>query len=322
MKAVQISRHGLPLEVVELIDVDEPPSPGPSEVLIEMLYSPINPFDLRIMRGIVPSPPLPAVIGSEGVGRVLTAGSSVSHVKAGDLVHLPNGVFGWRERVVVPAQPLFALPSEADPQQLAMLRVNPPTAALLLSEYESLKPGDWLIQNAANSGVGRSVIAFAKARGFKTVNVVRRAELIDDVKSVGGDVVLLEGEGLAARVKDATAGAQIRLGLEGVGGPSMAALSGAIAPGGTLAVYSAMSEQPGIANQLDVIFRDISIRGFWLAYPRMHSGGQFAAALREASQLIASRSLIIPVSAVFPLTDVKEAIAAAQTQSKVLLKIN
>lgn len=322
MKAVQISRHGAPLDVVELIDIDEPAPPGANEVLIEMLYSPINPYDLRTMRGVVPAPPLPAVIGAEGVARVLTAGSEAFNVKAGDIVHLPNGFYGWRERLVVPAQPLFALPSDADLQQLSMLRVNPPTAALLLSEYGSLTAGDWVIQNAANSGVGRSVIAFAKARGLKTVNIVRRSELVDELKALGADVVLVEGEGLVSRVAAATNGAQIKLGLEGIGGPSMAALSGVITPGGTLAVYSAMSEQPGIANQLDVIFRDISIRGFWLSYPHLHISGRFAASLREAADLIAQQKLRVPIAAVFPLADIRKAIVAAQSQTKVLLKIS
>ncbi|MDQ0472704.1 zinc-dependent alcohol dehydrogenase family protein [Labrys wisconsinensis] len=322
MKAVQIFRHGPPLDVVELVDVAEPNPPGAGEVLIEMLYSPINPYDLRTMRGVVPAPPLPAIIGAEGVARVLSADHDVANVKAGDLVHLPNGYYGWRERLVVPAQPLFPLPPNAGLQQLSMLRVNPPTAALLLSEYVDLQPGDWVIQNAANSGVGRSVIAFAKARGFKTVNIVRRLDVVADIKAIGGDVVLVESEGLAAKVVEATGNTPIKLGLEGVGGPSTAALSGTISSGGTMVLYSAMSEQPGVANQLDVIFRDVAIRGFWLAYPRLHTSGRFAAALREAADLIAQGSLHVPVAAAFPLTEIREAISAAGKGAKVLLELN
>src|SRR3984893_3203294 len=81
-------------------------------------------------------------------------------------------------RMVISANGLFALPPGADPQQLAMLAINPPTAALLLSEYVTLNPGEWVVQHAANSGVGRWVIAFAKTRGLKTVNIVRRPELV------------------------------------------------------------------------------------------------------------------------------------------------
>src|SRR6202008_4407127 len=129
-------------------------------------------------RILYPSPPpLPAVIGNEGVGRVLAVGPGVESVKVGDRVLAPLGSFTCRERMVSPTGGLRSLPPEADPQQLAMLAINPPTAALLLSEYVDLKPGEWVVQNAANSAVGRWVIAFARMRGLKTVNIVRRPEL-------------------------------------------------------------------------------------------------------------------------------------------------
>jgi NADPH:quinone reductase-like Zn-dependent oxidoreductase len=322
MKAVQIFRHGSPLDVLELVDLPEPAAPIKGEVLIKMIYSPVNHYDLRTMRGIVPSPPLPSVIGSEGVAKVLSAGSGVAHLKPGDLVHLPHGYYGWCERLTVPAANLVALPPNADLQQLAMLRVNPPTAALLLSEFVELKPGDWVIQNAANSAVGRCVIAFSKARGFRTVNLVRRAEAIDDVRAASGDVVLVEGNSVAAQVADATGKADIKLGLDGVGSLSTAAVTSAISPGGTLAMYSSMSEQPAMANPMDVIFRDISIRGFWLSYPRIHISGHFAAALREAAELIAAGKLSIPVTATYPLSEVRKAISeSGTTAGKVLLKL-
>ena len=132
-------------------------------------------------------PALPTVIGNEGVGRVLAVGPGVESVKVGDRVLAPLSSFTWRERMVISANGLFALPPDADPQQLAMLAINPPTAALLLSEYVDLKPGEWVVQNAANSGVGRWVIAFAKTRGLKTVNIVRRPELVAVGREVGAN---------------------------------------------------------------------------------------------------------------------------------------
>src|SRR5260370_3795090 len=101
----------------------------------------------------------------------------------------PNLSLTWRERLLAPAKALFPLPSR-DRLQLAQLASTPPTAALILSEYTDLKPGDWIVQNGANSGVGRSLIAIAKKRGFRTINVVRRRELIDEIKQAGGDIVL------------------------------------------------------------------------------------------------------------------------------------
>src|SRR2546425_4584369 len=76
-----------------------------------------------------------------------------------------------------------------------MLGINPPTAALLLNESIDLRPGDWVAQNAANSGVGRSLIAIAKARGLKTINFVRRPELVPELQAVGGDLVIVDQSG-------------------------------------------------------------------------------------------------------------------------------
>ena len=175
MRAVQLTAFGNPVDGLECVDIPEPDTPGPNQVLIGVEYSPINPNDLMVAQGIYAfRPPLPAVIGNEGVGKVLAVGPGVENVRLGDRVLAPPSSFTWRERMVISAGGLSALPADSDPQQLAMLAINPPTAALLLSEYVDLQPGEWVVQNAANSGVGRWVIAFAKTRGLKTVNIVRR----------------------------------------------------------------------------------------------------------------------------------------------------
>src|SRR5216684_4374272 len=163
MRAVQLTAYGNPVEGLKYVEIPAPDAPGPNQVLIGVEFSPINPSDLLLARGIYAlRPALPTVIGNEGVGRVLAVGVGVESVKVGDRVLAPLSSFTWRERMVVSPNGLFALPPDADPQQLAMLAINPPTAALLLSEYVNLKPGDWVVQNSANSGVGRWVIAFAK----------------------------------------------------------------------------------------------------------------------------------------------------------------
>ena len=193
MKAIQINAYGDPLEGLELVDIAEPPPPGPDEVLIGVEFAPVNHNDLLLFGGKFPvHPPLPSVVGNEGVGIVLAVGADVDNVKVGDRVTPPLYSFTWRERMVIPAADLFALPVDADIQQLAMLRINPPTAALLLSEFVDLKPGDWVVQNCANSGVGRAVIAIAKGRGLRTVNFVRRQEQVAEVEAAGGDIVLVD----------------------------------------------------------------------------------------------------------------------------------
>src|SRR6201998_3136032 len=235
MRAVQLTAFGNPVDGLECVDIPEPDTPGPNQILIGVEYSPINPNDLMVAQGIYAiRPPLPTVIGNEGVGRVLAVGPGVESVKVGDRVLAPLSSFTWRERMVISAGGLSTLPPDADPQQLAMLAINPPTAALLLSEYVDLKPGEWVVQNAANSGVGRWVIAFAKTRGLKTVNIVRRPELVAELEELGGDVAAVDSPDVSERIKTAVNHAELRLALDGVSGPATGGLAGPAPPRGPL----------------------------------------------------------------------------------------
>src|SRR5260370_18006807 len=192
MRALQISAYGGdPLNVLELVNIPEPGAPGTGEVLIDVELAPLNLHDLLFIVGRWGAPPAPTVVGNEGSGRVAAVGPGVTNVKVGDHVLAPNLGLTWRERLVAPAQGLFPLP-DGDRLQLAQLGSNPPTAALILSEYAGLKPGDWVVQNGGNSGVGRSLIAIAKQRGIRTISLVRRPELIGELKAAGADLVLVD----------------------------------------------------------------------------------------------------------------------------------
>jgi len=225
MRAVQLVAYGNPVEALEYVDIPAPEPPGPNQVLIGVEFSPINPSDLLLANGFYAlRPTLPTVIGNEAVGRVLDVGPGVQNVKLGDRVLAPLSSFTWRERMIISAEGLFTLPPDADPRQLAMLAINPPTAASLLSEYVNLKPSEWVVQNAANSGVGRWVIAFAKMRGLKTVNIVRRPELVPELEAIGGDLVVVDSPDVSGRIKTAVGQAELRLALDGVSGPATGVL--------------------------------------------------------------------------------------------------
>src|SRR6201997_4124233 len=268
MRAILLTSYGNPVEGLKYVDIPGPDAPGPNQVLIGVEFCPINPSDLLLAKGMYAlRPALPSVIGNEGVGRVLNVGPGVRNVKVGDRVPAPLASFTWRERMVISADGLFALPPDADPRQLAMLANNPPTAALLLSEYVNLKPGEWVVQNAANSGVGRWVIAFAKRRGLKTVNIVRRPELVPELEALGGDVVVVDSPDVSERIKTAVDHAELRLALDGVSGPATGVLAATLSSHGTLVSFAAMSEGAMSINPLDFIFKPLTMRGFWLGHP-------------------------------------------------------
>lgn len=312
MRAIQLLKYGNPAEDLQLVELPEPPPPpGPGEALIGVEYAPVNLNDLLLARGAYAhKPALPAVIGNEGVGRVIA--TSASHLRVGDRVLLPLSSWTWRERMVVPTKDLFALP-DADPQQLAMLGINPPTAALLLDRYVKLEPGDWVLQNAANSGVGRWVIALAKARGLRTLNIVRSPELAAELTALGADLVLTEGSELAKRAREKS----IKLAIDGVAGPSAALLAGLLGERGTLLSYAAMSNSPIVLSPLDVIFKPLTVQGFFLGHPQ--HAAHIPSAVREAASLLAQGAVSVPVAASYPLERIKEAVEHALGGGKVLL---
>ncbi len=264
INAAVYETHGNPADVLR-VETRSWPTPAADEAVVKMSAAPINPADLNQIEGKYPvRPELPATPGFEGAGTVVELGADVKGLTSGAVVILPHNIGTWRDAVAVKAQELVVVPDGIDHVQAAMLKINPLTAWRLLHDYVDLQKGDWLIQNAANSAAGCDVIQIAHELGYKTVNVVRRAELIDQLRAEGGDVVLVDGDNLRDEVKSATGGASIRLGLNSVGGDSALRLANCLAPGGTLVSFGAMSLQPLKIPTGLLIFKDLRFRGIWI----------------------------------------------------------
>jgi trans-2-enoyl-CoA reductase len=312
INAVIYERHGNPAEVLG-IQTQPWPKPAAGEVVVTMHAAPINPADLNAIEGKYPvRPHLPATPGFEGAGIVADLGDAVTTIRAGALVILPHNLGTWREACAVKADDLVAVPPEIDPIHAAMLKINPMTAWRLLHDYVDLNRGDWLIQNAANSAAGRAVIQIGRDLGFRTVNVVRRAELIDELRADGGDVVLVDGENLRDEVKNATGGASIRLGLNAVGGESALRLANCLAPGATMVTFGAMSLQPlKIPNGL-LIFKDLRFRGIWInKWYDNATMPERMAAFQPLFEMAKRGLLKTKVEKAYSLSEVKTAVAHA-----------
>lgn len=313
MLAAQVSAFGRPEEAIEVVEMADPGAPGPDEVVVETEYFPINPADVLNLEGKYGAAPpkLPMIPGAEGVGRIAMAGSNVRHVKAGDRVLLP-GPGCWRERIKAPAKAVFALPEGVDPKQLAMLRVNPPTAYLMLHQFVAPNPGQWVIQNAANSGVGHCLIRLARLAGVKTVNVVRREELVAPLRAFGGDVVLTDGPDLDARVRAAIGEAALPLAIDAVGGSGTQRLARCVSDGGTVVNYGLLSGEPCMVDGRETVFRDVKLQGFWLRkWFADTPPAQIAALYGELASKVADGTLAVEVEAVYPIRKIKEAVAHA-----------
>ena len=323
LKAQYSERGPVPQAVIQAVPFERPVL-QPGQALVAVLAAPINPSDVLMLTGQYGQlPPLPAVGGSEGVGRVVELGPDTQGPRIGQTVLLPVGIGSWATHVVAPAARLVPLPNEADPRQLAMLTVNPPTASLLLSEFADLQPGDWVIQNGANSGVGSYVVQLAKLRGLKTVNLVRRESAVAGVLAQGGDVVLVDGEGLSERVKAATGGAAIKLSIDAVGGQATMRMAAALAESATIVNYGALSGEPCIVTPRELVFRDVTLKGFWLArWFRVTPQAEQFKLLGELAGLIAAGKLHTPIQAGYEVAQIQEAVAAAaagERQGKILI---
>ena len=200
-----------------------------------------------------------------------------------------------------------------------MLGINPPTAALLLNESLDPRPGDWVAQNAANSGVGRAVIAVAKARGLKTINFVRRPELVPELQSVGGDLVIVDQPGALDEIRARIRDARVPLGIDGVAGEASATIAGVLSEFGTLVVYALMSGKPVTIPPLDLIAKRVLVKGFFLNHPDVEL--KIPSALRETAPLVASGAIRVPIAATYRLTAFREAVAHVQRGGKVMFDV-
>jgi mitochondrial enoyl-[acyl-carrier protein] reductase / trans-2-enoyl-CoA reductase len=313
MKQAVLERYGTPEDGVRCVDGPDVGSPGAGEVVFDVLAFPINPADISMCRGSYRlRPTLPATPGAECLGRVTAVGAGVAHVRIGDLViNLQRE--NWAQRRRVRGDDVIAIPAGIDVLQGAMLRINPPTALLLLTDVVALKPGDWIIQNVANSAVGRLVITLARARGIRTVNVVRRESLFAELTALGADVCVVDSPELAETVKARTGGAVIRLGLDAVSGRATARLSSCVGEGGVVCNYGSMSGEDPVMARSALVGNGQSLVGFILGRGlATRSLAQIRAIYADLGEQVLKGVLTAPVEKVYPIEEIKAALAHAQ----------
>jgi NADPH:quinone reductase-like Zn-dependent oxidoreductase len=319
MKAVYLTGYGRSIENLECRDVADPGAPGPGEALIAVEYAPINFNDLMVVWGTFPwKPETPAVIGNEGSGVVEAIGEGVTAVKVGDRVVLPLTAGSWRQRLVIAADTLVSVSTEADPQQVSMLGINPPTASLLLTEYVELQPGDAIVYNAANSGLARWIVALARKKKLKTIGLIRRSADVAKVASEGCDIVIVDDEPIAEAQKR-IAGLNVKLGLDVVGGSAAGRVLEFISPGGKFVNYGSVTEKPLELLGATLTFKQISVEAFFQGAPEMAL--RATSRIPELSEMLVSERIEQPVAAIYTLDRIREAAEHAAKGSRILLDI-
>jgi NADPH:quinone reductase-like Zn-dependent oxidoreductase len=330
MKAVVFESFGDPSAVLSVRDVADP-RPGPGEVRVRMILSPINPSDVLTVQGLYGVlPRLPATPGFEGVGIVDEVGPGLParllKLKGKRVVAINSAGGNWAEMAIIPWRQARPVSDDITDEQAACFFVNPATVLAMARHVLAVPRGDWLLQSAAGSTLGRMLIKLGRHDGFKTLNVVRRHEAIDELKELGGDAVISSADGpIEDQVLAITGGAGARYAVDPVGGETGTGVFRSLAPGGRLLLYGTLSGQPLSVDPRLVISGPRSVEGFWLGHWMLKRSIPSALLVfREIAALIRQGALRSEIGRVFPIDEIKEAAHQAGIvgrQGKVLLRV-
>ncbi len=330
MKAIVCEQWGDPEQVLHVRNDVPVPEPGPGEVRVRMLASPINPSDLATVRGQYgKQPPLPMTPGFEGVG-VVEAGSGLLAWRVkGRRVAVLNGSSqrgNWQQYVVIPARQAVPVSSALTDEQAASFFVNPATAFVMTRYLLRVPRGAWLLQTAAGSALGRMVIRLGNYYGFRTLNVVRRREQVDELLRLGATaVVATNEEPLIEGVKRVAGGEPVRHAIDPVGGSTAVEAIRALGRGGRMLLYGTLSDEPMALGSRDLMGGQKIVEGFWLSeWVRDQGVLTMLRLFRRLNKLIAAGVLATEPGASFPLEGIGDAVREAikpGRKGKVLLRI-
>lgn len=332
MKSVIYEEFGDPAQVLRLVE-KEPPQPGPGEVRVRMILSPINPSDLMsIQGGYTYEPRLPATPGFEGVGIVeASGGGMLGKLMIGKRVAVLNREHGnWCEQTVTSARQVIPIPASLSDEQAATFFVNPATAWSLTQEVMQVPAREWLVQSAANSSLGQMIVKLGRHSGFKTLNIVRRESEIEKLKQLGADEVICfdagrdAGEELLDRIKEILPQGA-RYVIDPVGGQLGSILARSLGEEGLMVMYGTLSGEEVSINPRTLMSPNASIRGFHLGgFMQKKSLLSKMALIRKVSRLVVRGVLTTEAAREYPLDQIHDAVSASQQPGhtqKILLRI-
>lgn len=312
MRSVTHATFGDPAEVLQL--TEQPlPQPGPGQVRIKTLLSPIHTHDLMTVRGVYGyKPALPAIGGTEAVGLVDALGADVSTLQVGQRVSAA-GVHGtWAECFLAPALGVVPVPPALSDEMAAQLLAMP-LSALMLLEFMAVQPGDWLVQNAANGAVGKTLALLAAARDVHTINLVRRDAAVAELAALGiAHTVATTQAGWQDRVRAIVGATPIRAGVDAIGGTASGELLALLGEGGLLVSFGALHGEPMRISSGDLIFKQAVVKGFWGT--KVSAATSAADTRRQIGELVQRAlggTLKLPVEATFGLAEAAKAAAAS-----------
>lgn len=318
MRALIHPTFGAPEELLRVEDRPVP-DPGPGQVRLRIILSPIHNHDLWTVRGTYGfKPELPAASGTEALGVVDALGEGVDHLTVGQRV-VTSGTFGaWAEYIVANAAGLIPVPDSLPDESAAQL-VSMPFSTIALLQFLDVNEGDWIVQNAANGAVGRMLAQLGPARGVNVLGLVRRTAGVEELRAQGiANVVATDQDDWQEQVSTITAGAPVVAGIDSVGGASSGQVLSLLAEGGTLVAFGAMDSPTMEIASSDVIFKQATVKGFWgsKVIPALDPAVR-SALFGELFQRITDGTLTLPVAGVFDAADIADAVRASGTPGRV-----
>ncbi|WP_433621667.1 zinc-binding dehydrogenase [Nocardia sp. CA-120079] len=317
MRAVVIESFGEPKDV--LTTAERPtPEPGAGQVRIELILAPIHNHDLATIRGVYGyKPSLPAIPGTEAVGRIDALGSDVTGLEVGQRVSISGIHNVWAEYFLAKATQVVPLPDSISDETAAQLLAMPLSSLMLLEDLR-VSPGDWIAINAANGAVGRLVNVLARQRGLNVLNLVRGPASVKALQELGFEPVFdTESEGWLDRAVATTAGAPIVRAVDQVGGRAADALLSLLGQDGELISFGALSGQPLSINPGPLIFKQAVVKGFWGSKrAEQTSSEEMRRLIGELVGMAATGALRLDVEAVYPLESAADAAAASETPGR------
>lgn len=312
MRSAIHASFGNPVDVLKL--EDRPlPEPGPGEVRIKMRLAAIHNHDLLTVSGQYGyKPPLPAIGGSEATGTIDALGAGVQGFQPGQRVAV-SGVHGaWAEYFIASATSLVPVPESMSDETAAQL-IAMPLSALVLLEFVGASDGQWVIQNAATGAVAKVLAMIAATRGIHVINLVRRAEAVEELRALGIDnAVSTDAAGWQDKVKALTGGAPIVAAVDGVGGTGAGELMDLLGENGTFVSFGAMSGKPLSLSPADLIFKQAVVKGFWLSkIMDTASHADIGRWMSELVRLVATGAVKLQSAGIYPLDRIADAAAAS-----------
>lgn len=317
MRAVRYDQFGDPAQVLGMTDTDRP-EPGPGQVLMRVIMSPIHNHDLWTIKGQYGvKPALPATAGSEAVGIVEAVGRDVDPALKGKRIAAAGLQGSWAEYALAQASGAIPVPDEM-PDEAAAQLIAMPFSAITLLEFLNVEAGDWVVQTAANGAVGKIMAVLAESRGIKLLNLVRRQGAAEDLAQLGiTNVISTDSDDWIEQARKIIGDDGARAAIDSVGGDVVPGLIELLGEDGLLVTFGTATNGPLQMPGSQLIFKQLTVKGFW--------GSKVMAATKpedaqrmfgELIGLVMNGKLKLPSGGEFGLDQPADAVDAATTPGR------